>query len=46
MDAADAYAAELIVVGSRGLGPLRGTVLGSVSQKVLHYAAQAVLAVK
>ena len=46
MDAADAYSADMIVVGSRGLGPLRGAVLGSVSQKVLHYADQAVLAVK
>jgi nucleotide-binding universal stress UspA family protein len=46
MDAADAYLADMIVLGSRGLGPLRGSVLGSVSQKVLHYAGQAVLAVK
>jgi nucleotide-binding universal stress UspA family protein len=46
MDAADAHMANLIVVGSRGLGPLRGAVLGSISQKVLHYADQAVLAVK
>jgi nucleotide-binding universal stress UspA family protein len=46
MDAADAHLADMIVVGSRGLGPLRGAVLGSVSQKVLHYAGQAVLAVK
>lgn len=46
MDAADAYLADMIVVGSRGLGSLRGVVLGSVSQKVLHYARQAVLAVK
>ena len=46
MDAADAYLADMIVVGSRGLGPIRGAVLGSVSQKVLHYADQTVVAVK
>jgi nucleotide-binding universal stress UspA family protein len=46
MDAAAAYLADMIVLGSRGLGPLRGAVLGSVSQKVLHYADQTVVAVK
>ena len=38
--------ADLIVLGSRGLGAVRGAVLGSVSQKVLHYAEQMVLTVK
>jgi len=46
LDAAREQNADMIVLGSRGLGIVRGTVLGSVSQKVLHHATQAVLAVK
>lgn len=37
---------ELVVMGSRGYGPLAGPVLGSVSQRVLHGAACPVLIVK
>lgn len=37
--------AELIVVGTRGLGAIKGLVIGSVSRKVLHTAACAVLVV-
>jgi len=46
LDAAEAQEADLIVLGSRGLGKIRGAVMGSVSQKVLHHAAQTVVAVK
>lgn len=46
LDAADEAKADLIVVGSRGLGTVRGMILGSVSQKVLHHAEQTVVAVK
>lgn len=46
LDAADELGVDLIVVGSRGLGKVRGAILGSVSQKVLHHAKQTVVAVK
>ena len=38
--------AELIVVGSRGLGRLRGRLLGSVSHAIVNDADRAVLVVK
>ena len=38
-------AAVLLVVGSRGLGPVRGALLGSVGSRVLHRAAVTVLVV-
>ena len=46
LDAADELEVDLIVVGSRGLGKVRGAILGSVSQKVLHHAEQTVVTVK
>ena len=38
--------AQLIVVGSRGHGVLAGTVLGSVSQLVLHHSACSVAVIR
>lgn len=46
LETARAESADLIVIGSRGLGRLSGLVLGSVSQKVLHDASCACLVVK
>jgi nucleotide-binding universal stress UspA family protein len=36
---------DLIIVGSRGLGGMRGWLQGSVSRKLLHYANCSVLVV-
>jgi nucleotide-binding universal stress UspA family protein len=38
--------ADVIVIGSRGLGTVKGTVLGSVSSAVVHRADRPVLVVK
>lgn len=43
---ADELNADLIVIGSRGLGSVKGLVLGSASQYVLHHATRPVLVVK
>ena len=43
---AESQRADLIVMGTRGLGALKGVLLGSVSRKVLHYAACSVMVVK
>lgn len=37
---------DLIVVGSRGLGPVRRLVMGSVSEAIVHAAGRAVLVVR
>jgi nucleotide-binding universal stress UspA family protein len=37
---------ELIVVGSRGLGPVRRLLLGSVSDAIVHHARRAVLVMR
>jgi nucleotide-binding universal stress UspA family protein len=37
---------DLLILGCRGIGPLRGVIIGSVSQKVLHRAQCPVLIVK
>ena len=43
---ADAKDADLIVVGSRGRGPVTAALLGSVSRGVLHHAKRPVLIVR
>lgn len=41
----DEVGADLVILGSRGLGPVRRAVLGSVSERVLHRAGVPVLVV-
>lgn len=43
---ADTFRAELVVVGSRGLGPLKSMILGSVSAEVVDHAPCPVLVVR
>lgn len=46
LEIAEKEAADLVVIGSRGLGALSGLVMGSVSQKLVHLAPCPVLIVK
>lgn len=46
IDLAERLEADLIVVGSRGLGPVRRLVVGSVSGEVVHHADLPVLVVR
>lgn len=41
---ADDAGADLIVMGRRGVSPISGLVLGSVTQRLLHISARPVLA--
>jgi nucleotide-binding universal stress UspA family protein len=43
---AEVHRADLIVAGSRGLGSLRGWLLGSVSRRLVHKANRSVLIVR
>ena len=46
LNAANEFGVEMIVVGSRGLGTIKSTILGSVSQHVLHHAECSVVTVR
>jgi nucleotide-binding universal stress UspA family protein len=46
VNAAASRSADLIIVGSRGLTPMRGLLLGSVSERVLGLASCPVLVVR
>lgn len=46
LDVAEEEHADMIVVGSRGLGRVREALLGSVSQKILHHAPCTVVVVR
>ena len=46
LDSADEEGADLIVLGSRGLGAVQRFLLGSVSDRVAHHAKCAVLILK
>jgi nucleotide-binding universal stress UspA family protein len=46
LDTAEAVGADMIVLGRRGLGQLRGLLMGSVSHKVAQHADCTVITVK
>jgi nucleotide-binding universal stress UspA family protein len=46
LDVAEARQADLIIMGTRGLGTLQGMLLGSVSHKIMHHASCPVLLIR
>jgi nucleotide-binding universal stress UspA family protein len=46
LDLAEGIGADLIVIGSRGLGPVKRIALGSVSEAVVHHATRPVLVLR
>ena len=46
LDVADEQGSDMIVMGSRGLGLLKGVLIGSVSQKVIEEAKIPVMVIK
>lgn len=46
LDVAQARGCDLIIVGSRGLGQLKGLLLGSHSQKIIQHAHCPVLVIR
>ena len=46
LDVAERFGADLIVVGSRGEGPVKRAIHGSVSTKVVHHAPCSIMVVR
>lgn len=46
LDLCEEFDPGLVVVGSQGMGPLRRTLLGSVSEGIVHHARRPVLVVR
>lgn len=46
LNAAECHEADLIIVGSRGLGQFKGLLLGSTSDRVVQHATMPVLVVR
>jgi nucleotide-binding universal stress UspA family protein len=46
LSAAEAHQADLIVLGTRGIGAFKGLLMGSVGTRVMHYAACPVMIVR
>lgn len=46
VDIRERYGCDMVIMGARGMSPLRGALLGSVSSEVLHNAHVPVMIVK